>query len=103
MRQVGILLAAVVLAGSVGACADPYYGYRNRTYAYTSDAYYPNYYSSRPVYYSTAPAPVYYSSPSPYYSYSSPSPYYSRPYYGSRYDYYRNYNGIHSTNEVNQM
>lgn len=94
MRQVGILLAAVVLAGTVGACADPYYGYRNRTYAYTSDAYYPNYYASRPVYYSSAPAPVYY---------SSPPAYYSRPYYGSRYDYYRNYNGIHSTNEVNAM
>ena len=94
MRQVGILLAAVVLAATVGACADPYYGYRTRTYAYTSDAYYPNYYSSRPVYYSTAPAPVYY---------SSPSPYYSQPYYGSRYDYYRTYNGIHSTQEVNQM
>jgi len=93
MRQVGILLAAVVLAGTVGACADPYYGYRNRTFAYTSDAYYPNYYSSRPVYYSSAPAPVYYGNP---YYYSS------SPYYG-RYDYYRNYNGIHSTQEVNQM
>jgi hypothetical protein len=93
MRQVGILLAAVVLAGTVGACADPYYGYRTRTYAYTSDAYYPNYpnYSSRPVYYSSAP--VYY---------SAPPAYYGSPYYG-RYDYYRNYNGIHSTNEVNQM
>ena len=85
MRQVGILLAAVVLAGTVGACADPYYGSRTRTYAYTSDAYYPNYYSSRPVYYSSAP--VYYP---------------SRPYYGT-YDYYRNYNGIHSSNEVSAM
>jgi|SwirhisoilCB2_FD_contig_31_19067821_length_371_multi_1_in_0_out_0_2 hypothetical protein len=93
MRQVGILLAAVVLAGTVGACADPYYGYRTRTYAYTSDYYYPNYYSSRPVYYSSAP--VYYSTPSPYY--------YGTNYYGSRHDYYRNYNGIHSTNEVNAM
>ena len=97
MRQVGILLAAVVLAGTVGACADPYYGYRNRTYAYTSDAYYPNYYSSRPVYYSSAP--TYYSAPPAYYS---APPAYSSPYYG-RYDYYRNYNGIHSTNEVNAM
>src|SRR5215218_8956112 len=97
MRQVGILLAAVVLAGTVGACADPYYGYRNRTYAYTSDAYYPNYYSSRPVYYSSAP--VYYSAPPAYYG----SSYYGSPYYGSRHDYYRNYNGIHSTNEVNGM
>jgi hypothetical protein len=93
MRQVGILLAAVVLAGTVGACADPYYGSRTRTYAYTSDYYYPNYYSSRPVYYSSAP--VYYSTPSPYY--------YGTNYYGSRHDYYRNYNGIHSTNEVNAM
>ncbi|MBN9085613.1 MAG: hypothetical protein J0J01_01785 [Reyranella sp.] len=91
MRQVGILLAAVVLAGTVGACADPYYGYRNRSYAYTSDYYYPNYYSSRPVYYSSAP--VYYGQPY----------YYGPNYYGSRYDYYRNYNGIHSTNEVSAM
>ena len=87
MRQVGILLAAIVLAGTVGACADPYYGY-HRSYAYTSDAYYPRYY---------APAPVYYS-PSPYYA----SPYYASP-YASRSDYYRNYNGIHAPNELNQM
>lgn len=96
MRQVGILLAAIVLAATVGACADPYYGYRTRTYAYTSDYYYPNYYSPRPVYYSAAPAPVYYGSP---YSYGT----YGTNYYGSRSDYYRNYNGIHSTNEVNAM
>jgi len=102
MRQVGILLAAVVLAGTVGACADPYYGYRNRTYAYTSDAYYPTTYSPRPVYYSTTPAPVYYSAPAPAYSYYG-SPYYSSsPYYG-RSDYYRNYNGIHSPRELNTM
>ncbi|HEY4169571.1 MAG TPA: hypothetical protein VGM96_22465 [Reyranella sp.] len=86
MRQVGILLAAIVLAGTVSACADPYYYGPRRTYAYTSDAYYPRYY---------APAPVYYSS-RPY------SPYYASPYY-SRSDYYRNYNGIHAPNELNQM
>ena len=84
MRQVGILVAAAVLAATVGSCADPYYGYRTRTYAYSSDYYYPNYYSSRPVYYSSAP--VYYS---------------SRPvYYGSNWDYYRNYNGIHASAEI---
>lgn len=83
MRQVGILLAAVVLAATVGACADPYYGY-HRTYAYTSDAY--------PGYYAPAPAPVYY----------TPSPYYASPYYG-RSDYYRDYNGIHAPKELNQM
>jgi len=86
MRQVGIIVAAAVLAATVGACADPYYGYRSRTYAYSSDYYYPTYYSSRPVYYSSAP--VYYS---------------SSPYYGSRYDYYRNYNGIHSSAELSGM
>ncbi len=85
MRQVGIIVAAIVLAATVGACADPYYGYRTRTYAYTSDYYYPNYYSSRPVYYSSQPV------------------YSSRPYYGSRWDYYRNYNGIHSGPEVSAM
>ena len=79
MRQVGIIVAAAVLAATVGACADPYYGYRSRTYAYSSDYYYPTYYSSRPVYYS------------------------SRPYYGSSWDYYRNYNGIHSSAEVSAM
>jgi len=88
MRQVGILLAAIVLAGTVGACADPYYGYRTRTYAYSSDAYYPRYYSSAPVYYSNGP----------YYA----SPYYASPYSG-RSDYYRNYNGIHAPGELNQM
>jgi len=85
MRQVGIIIAAAVLAGTVGACADPYYGYRTRTYAYTSDYYYPNYYASRPVYYSSRPV---------YYCYS----------YGPRWgDYYRNYNGIHGPAEVSAM
>ena len=87
MRQVGIVVAVAVLAATVGACADPYYGYRTRTYAYSSDYYYPNYYSSRPVVYSSAPA---------YYS-SAPV------YYGSTWDYYRNYNGIHSSAEVSAM
>jgi hypothetical protein len=77
MRQVAIVVVAAVLAATVGACADPYYGY-HRSYAYTSDYYYPNYYYGRPVYYSSA------------------------PYYGT-YDYYRNYNGIHSTAEVSAM
>jgi hypothetical protein len=76
MRQVGIIVAAALLAATVGACADPYYGYRTRTYAYSSDAYYPNYvYSSRPVYYGSN-------------------------YYGSNWDYYRNYNGIHASAEI---
>jgi hypothetical protein len=76
MRQVGIVVAAIVLAGTVGACADPYYGYRSRSYAYTSDYYAPNYYS-RGYYY----APAYY----------------------DRWDYYRHYNGIHSTAEVSAL
>ena len=93
MRQVGIIVAAIVLAGTVGACADPYYGYPTRTYAYNSDAYNSRYYSSAPVYYSNRP---YYASP--YYS----SPYYASPYSG-RSDYYRAYNGIHAPGELNQM
>jgi hypothetical protein len=81
MRQVGFIVAAAVLAATVGACADPYYGYRTRTYAYSSDYYYPNYYySSRPVYYSSRPA-----------------------HYGSIWDYYRNYNGIHPSRELTTM
>ncbi|MBS0526842.1 MAG: hypothetical protein JSS04_24660 [Proteobacteria bacterium] len=77
MRQVGIVVAAIVLAGTVGACADPYYGY-HRTYAYTSDYYAPGYYT-RGYYY--APPPAYY----------------------GRWDYYRHYNGIHSNAEVSAM
>lgn len=83
MRQVGIVVAAIVLAGTVGACADPYYGYRTRTYAYTSDYYAPSYYA--PGYY----APSYYYTPAPRYS--------------GTWDYYRNYNGIHSNAEVSAM
>jgi hypothetical protein len=79
MRQVGIVVAAIVLAGTVGACADPYYGYRYRSYAYTSDYYAPGYYT----------APGYYYAPPP-------------RYYGT-WDYYRNYNGIHSNAEVSAM
>jgi hypothetical protein len=78
MRQVGIVVAAIVLAATVGACADPYYGY-HRGYAYTSDYYAPNYYSRG--YYYAPPPPAYY----------------------GRYDYYRNYNGIHSNAEVSAM
>jgi len=95
MRQVGIVVAAVALAGTLGACADPSYSSRPRTYAYTSDYYYPNYYSSRPVYYSSAPAPVYYPSSSYYYP--------ARTSYGSYGDYYRNYRGIHSSPELSSM
>ena len=74
MKQVGIIIAAAVLAGTVGACAGPYYGSPYRTYAYTSDYYYPGYYyQSQPVYYGS---------------------------YGS---YYRNYNGIHGPAEVSAM
>ena len=80
MRQVGIVVAAIVLAGTVGACADPYYGYR-RSYAYTSDYYAPNYYSRG--YYYAPPPPAYY--------------------HGSKWDYYRNYNGIHSNAEVSAL
>ena len=73
MRQVGIVVAAIVLAGTVGACADPYYGY-HRSYAYTSDSYAPNYYA--PNYYSRG------------YYYAPPPAYYGRPaYYGSRWDF----------------
>jgi hypothetical protein len=78
MRQVGIVVAAIVLAATVGACADPYYGY-HRSYAYTTDYYAPNYYSRG--YYYAPPPPAYY----------------------GRYDYYRNYNGIHSNAEVSAM
>ena len=73
MRMIGGVLAAVVLAGILGGCADPYYprtGY--------SQAYYSGYgYSAPPTY-------------------SNSQPEYA---YRSRGDYYRNYNGIHPVPE----
>lgn len=70
MRYAPYVVAAV-LAGTVAGCAQPYY-YR--------DGYGPNY----------AYAPGYTYTPSRY-AYSS---YPSDHYYGSKWDYYRHYNGI---------
>ena len=101
MRNLGYIVVAVAFVGTLPGCAQ----YQERTYAYQSDAYYPNGY-----YYAAAPAPRYYSTG--YYSggnYYPPSTAYSNPnayatsdnYYASKWDYYRNYQGIHGGPERN--
>ena len=86
MKAVGCVLAATVLAGTLGACADPYYpryGY-SQGYAYSTGpsvavAYYP-----AATYTTTTTYPAGYT----YY----PSSYADR---AATWDYYRNYKGIH--------
>src|SRR5215468_7019520 len=86
MRALSGVAAVAVLAGTLAACASPYYsGYPRYGYAYQS-------YSSpgMTVTYTTGPS----------YAYSYPSGYgypygYSSYGYSSVGDYYRNYRGIH--------
>jgi hypothetical protein len=103
MRHVSYIAAAAALAVALTGCGDPYYpGYGN------SQAYYsPAGYSYAPSGYSYAPsgyryAPSGYSYAPSGYSYA-PSGYSYVPAssssYGSRSDYYRNYNGIHAAPE----
>jgi hypothetical protein len=86
MRHVSYVVAAAALAVALTGCGEPYYpGYGN------SQAYYaPSGYSNAPSGYSNG------------YSYA-PSGYTYVPAssssYGSRSDYYRNYNGIHAAPE----
>jgi hypothetical protein len=86
MRHVTYIVAAGALAVALTGCGEPYYpGYGN------SQAYYaPSGYSNAPSGYSNG------------YSYA-PSGYTYVPAssssYGSRSDYYRNYNGIHAAPE----
>jgi hypothetical protein len=81
MRAVTWIVAAAVLAGTLAGCADPYYGRYgySQSYAYSTSpavavAYYPT------TSYTTYPA------------YTYPTGY---TYNSARWDYYRNYNGIH--------
>src|SRR5450631_707246 len=93
MRHVSYVVAAAALAVALTGCGEPYYpGYGN------SQAYYaPSGYSNAPSGYSNAPSGY-----SNGYSYA-PSGYTYVPAssssYGSRSDYYRNYNGIHAAPE----
>ena len=82
MRHVSYIAAAAALAVALTGCGGPYYpGYGN------SQAYYaPSGYSYAPSGYNYAPSG---------YSYVPAS----NSSYGSRSDYYRNYNGIHAPPE----
>jgi hypothetical protein len=82
MRHVSYIVAAAALAVALTGCGGPYYpGYGNSQayYAPSGYSYAPSGYSYAPSGYSYVPA-------------SSSS-------YGSRSDYYRNYNGIHAAPE----
>jgi hypothetical protein len=82
MRHVSYIAAAAALAVALTGCGGPYYpGYGNSQayYAPSGYSYGPSDYSYAPSGYSYVPA-------------SSSS-------YGSRSDYYRNYNGIHAAPE----
>jgi hypothetical protein len=79
MRHVSYVVAAAALAVALTGCGEPYYpGYGN-SQAYYAPSGYSNGYSYAPSGYTYVPA-------------SSSS-------YGSRSDYYRNYNGIHAAPE----
>ena len=87
MRAIGCIAAATVLAGTLAACADPYY---NQRYGY-SQAYAYSYGPSVAVttYY---PAPAYTTPAYTTYAYPASYTYADR---AATWDYYRNYKGIH--------
>jgi hypothetical protein len=79
MRHVSYIVAASALAVALTGCGEPYYpGYGN-SQAYYGPSGYSNGYSYAPSGYTYVPA--------------------SNSSYGSRSDYYRNYNGIHAAPE----
>ena len=87
MKSVSSIVAITALAGAVAGCAQEYSTTYPR-YGYSQAAYYP----ATPTYYSY-PAPAYYSAPT---YYSAPPPSYTKSnVYSSKWDYYRNYQGIH--------
>lgn len=96
MKAIGSAVALAMLAVGVTACSvsDGYYAPRSqatyypaRTTVYSTPVY------SAPVY--SAPVATYYSYPAAtYYAYDAPS-YQKSNVYSSRWDYYRNYKGIH--------
>lgn len=95
MRPISSIVAIAALAGAVAGCAqESYYA----PYGSSQAAYYPAqttaYYPARTYY--SAPAPVYYSAPAPAYYNPDPPNYQKSNVYSSRWDYYRNYKGIHN-------
>jgi hypothetical protein len=106
MKRLIPAIAGVALVAGLAGCAS----YTDRTYAYTAEPAYP----ARTTYYYTATPTTYYytSTPARTYAYTSDGGYYangvyhpprsawnygtsSDNYYASRWDYYRNYQGIH--------
>ena len=90
MKPVLTTIALATLAAGVAACSvsDGYYAPRQQA------TYYPAY-PARTTVYSTPYTTTYYSQPATtYYSYDQPS-YQKSNVYGSKWDYYRNYQGIH--------
>ena len=75
MRNIGYIAGAAALAVALAGCGDPYYPGYGRTQSYYS----PSGYGYAPPGYAYVPA--------------------SNSSYGSRSDYYRNYNGIHAAPE----
>jgi hypothetical protein len=75
MRHVSYIVVAAALAMALIGCGDPYYPRYGNSQSYYS----PSGYSYAPSGYSYVPA--------------------SNSSYGSRSDYYRNYNGIHAAPE----
>jgi hypothetical protein len=89
MRHVSYIAAAAALAVALTGCGGPYYpcyGNPQAYYAPSGYSYAPSGYSYGPSDYSYAPSG---------YSYVPAS----NSSYGSRSDYYRNYNGIHAAPE----
>ena len=87
MTRLSSIAAIATAAVGVAACSvnDGYYAPRSQA------AYYP----ARTTYYSTPAQPAYVSYPAgTYYNYDPPS-YQKSNVYSSRWDYYRNYKGIH--------
>jgi hypothetical protein len=87
MKSVSSIVAITALAGAVAGCAQEYSSTYPR-YGYSQAAYFP----ATATYYSY-PAPAYYSAPA---YYTAPPPSYTKSnVYSSKWDYYRNYQGIH--------
>lgn len=87
MKAIGSTVALAVLAVGVTACSvsDGYYAPRSQA----------TYYPARTTVYTAPAATTYYSYPAAtYYTYDAPS-YQKSNVYSSRWDYYRNYKGIH--------
>ncbi len=87
MKPIRTTIVLATLAIGVGACSvnDGYYAPRSQA----------TYYPARTTYYSTPAATTVYSTPATTYYAVDPPSYQKSNVYSSRWDYYRNYKGIH--------